>query len=122
VLRDILRGRLAPEPDPRGLRLRGARIAGRLDVDGLTTSVTLELQDCLLSEGLVAGGAKLPKLVPSGCRLEHPNRSPVDGRALRVRARRRCIGWRQAHYVKGEEDAESFEGNRFVPPRDSGGA
>jgi hypothetical protein len=29
VIRDILRGRLAADPDPHGLRLRGVRITGR---------------------------------------------------------------------------------------------
>jgi hypothetical protein len=45
VLRDIVRGRLAPEPDPHGLRLRGARITGRLDLENLTTKVGVELSD-----------------------------------------------------------------------------
>lgn len=34
VIRDIVRGRLALDPDPRGLRLRGGRISGRLIGDG----------------------------------------------------------------------------------------
>jgi hypothetical protein len=82
VLRDILRGRLAPDPDPHGLRLRGARIAGRLDLENLTTGVGVELSDCLLGEGLVARGATLPFLVLSGCRLEHPTESPLDAERL----------------------------------------
>jgi hypothetical protein len=77
VLRDILRGRLAPDPDPHGLRLRGARIAGPLDLENLTTGVGVELYDCLLSEGLVARNATLPFLVLSGCRLEHPAQPPL---------------------------------------------
>jgi hypothetical protein len=60
VLRDILRGRLASDPDPHGLRLRGARIAGQLDLENLTTSVGVELHDCLLDEGLAARDATLP--------------------------------------------------------------
>ena len=39
VLRDIMRGRLAPDPDPHGLRLRGARIVGRLNLNNITSSV-----------------------------------------------------------------------------------
>jgi hypothetical protein len=77
VLRDILRGRLAPDPDPHGLRLRGARIAGRLDLENLTTSVWVGLYDCLLGEGLDARGATLPGLVLSGCRLEDPSQPPL---------------------------------------------
>jgi hypothetical protein len=82
VLRDILRGRLAPDPDPHGLRLRGARIAGRLDLENVTTGVGVELVDCLLGEGLVAGDAKLPFLRLSGCRLEHPDSPPLDADRL----------------------------------------
>jgi hypothetical protein len=77
VLRDILRGRLAPNPDPHGLRLRGARIAGRLDLENLTTNVGVQLSYCLLDEGLVARDATLPLLVLSGCRLEHPDQLPL---------------------------------------------
>jgi hypothetical protein len=82
VLRDILRGRLAPDPDPHGLRLRGARIAGQLDLENLTTSVAVELYDCLLGEGLVARDATLPFLILSGCRLEHPAQPPLDADRL----------------------------------------
>jgi hypothetical protein len=39
-------------------------------LDNLTTSVAVELYDCLLGEGLVARDATLPALVLSGCRLE----------------------------------------------------
>jgi hypothetical protein len=41
VIRDILRGRLVADPDPHGLRLRGARIAGRLDLETSTRMSTL---------------------------------------------------------------------------------
>jgi hypothetical protein len=62
VLRDILRGRLAADPDPHGLRLLRARITGRLDLENLTTDVSLELADCLLEEGVVARDARLAGL------------------------------------------------------------
>jgi hypothetical protein len=86
VLRDILRGRLALDPDPHGLRLRGARIAGRLDLENLTTGVAVKLYDCLLGEGLVAHGATLPFLILSGCRLEHPAQPPLDADRLTATA------------------------------------
>jgi hypothetical protein len=86
VLRDILLGRLAPDPDPHGLQLRGARIAGQLDLKNLTTNVGMELSDCLLGEGLVARDATLPFLVLSGCRLEHPSKPPLDARRLTATA------------------------------------
>ena len=59
VIRDILRGRLAADPDPHGLRLRGARITGRLDLENLATDVSLELHDCLPEGGLLARDASL---------------------------------------------------------------
>jgi len=82
IVRDVLRGRLVSDPDPRGLRLRGARIAGRLDIENVVSSVALELYECFLDEGLVARDATLPFLVLSGCRLEHPSESPVDAERL----------------------------------------
>ena len=41
VIRDILRGRLAGDPDPHGLRLRGVRITGRLDLENLIMDIDL---------------------------------------------------------------------------------
>jgi hypothetical protein len=72
VIRDILRGRLAAEPDPRGLLLRGARITGRLDLENLATDVSLELADCLLEEGVLAREARMRSVRLRGCLLEHP--------------------------------------------------
>lgn len=71
VVRDIMRGRLAPAPDPRGLRLRGAVITGRIDLENVTSSVPLKLVDCLLEEGLVATDARLTTIELIQCRLEH---------------------------------------------------
>ena len=82
VIRDILRGRLAPDPDPHGLRLRGARITGRLDLENLATDVRLELHDCLLGEGLLARDARLAAVVLVGCQIEHPDGIPLDGARL----------------------------------------
>lgn len=52
VLRDILRGRLCSDADPHGVRIRGACVAGLLDLESLTANVFIELFDCLLPEGL----------------------------------------------------------------------
>ncbi|WP_344868588.1 hypothetical protein [Amycolatopsis ultiminotia] len=86
VVRDILRGRLAPEPDPHGLRLRGARITGRLDLENLTSTVALELRDCLLSDGLIARDAHLPTLDLTGSVLEHPHAAPMAATRLTTTA------------------------------------
>jgi hypothetical protein len=82
VIRDILRGRLAADPDPHGLRLRGARITGRLDLANLTTDVSLQLSDCLLEEGVLAQGARLAFVALNGCQLEHPAERPLAADGL----------------------------------------
>ncbi len=64
VIRDILRGRLALDPDPHGLRLRGTRISGQLDLENLSTDVNLELRDCLLEDGVLARDARLAAVRP----------------------------------------------------------
>lgn len=71
VIRDILRGRLVADPDPHGLRLRGARIAGRLDLENLNTDVNLDLGDCFLEEGVLTRDAHLSCLSLVGCQIEH---------------------------------------------------
>jgi len=82
VIRDILRGRLAADPDPHGLRLRGARITGRLDLENLTTDVNLELKDCFLEEGILAGNARLASVDLGGCQIEHPVEPPLAADSL----------------------------------------
>jgi hypothetical protein len=70
-IRELLRGRIVTDPDPRGLRLRAARIRGRLDLDNLITTLKLTLLDCLLDEGITAQAAHLPGLSLRRCRLIH---------------------------------------------------
>jgi hypothetical protein len=76
LLRDLLRGRNITDPDPRGLRLRGARIRGCLDLDRLATSIVLELEDRLLDQGLrrlgsLAHIAAAPLSSPPTLRARH---------------------------------------------------
>lgn len=63
-MRDLLRGRLLPDdgPHPHGLQLRGARIVGRIDLDGITTTIPLQLLSCYLPDGLDGRGCVLPSL------------------------------------------------------------
>jgi hypothetical protein len=86
VIRDILRGQLVADPDPHGVRLRGARITGRLDLEDLTTNVNLELKDCFLEEGVLARGARLATIALTRCQLEHPADPPLDAARLTCRA------------------------------------
>jgi hypothetical protein len=78
VIRDILRGQLGPKLDPHGLRLRGARITGQLDLQNLTTDVNLELEDCLLEKGIFAWDAHLAIVGLARCQLEHPAEPPLN--------------------------------------------
>jgi hypothetical protein len=82
VIRDILRGRLAADPDPHGLRLRAARIADQLDLEILTTNVNLELKDCYLEEGVLARDARLGSVLLAGCQIEHPAEPPLNATRL----------------------------------------
>lgn len=72
VIRDLVRGRLAPDPDPHGVQLRGAHVEGRLDLDHVTSTVGVTLTDCVLDEGLTAADADLPVLVLTRCRVTSP--------------------------------------------------
>jgi len=58
VIRLILLGHLASDPDPRGLRLRGARIVGRLDLDHVTSAIPLTMVSCHLRNGAELADAK----------------------------------------------------------------
>ena len=84
LIREILRGRLAPDPDPHGLRLRAARIVGRLDLENLTTSVCLELLDCFLPDGVLARDASMPGLTLERCILEHHSEPPFWADRMRT--------------------------------------
>ncbi|WP_074309534.1 hypothetical protein [Micromonospora cremea] len=75
VIRELVRGRLVGDPDPRGLRLRGARIAGQIDLENITSDVALELRDCLLPSGVNLRNARLSAVALTGCRIEQADGS-----------------------------------------------
>lgn len=70
--------------DPRGVQLRGARIAERLDLDGFTGKVRLELVDCLLSAGLTFQLASLSAIILKDCLIEHATEPPLNGKLSAV--------------------------------------
>lgn len=86
TIRELLRGQVVTDADPRGLRLRAARIRGRLDLDNLNTSVKLTLLDCLLDEGITAEAANLPGLSLRRCLLTHPSKPAFYADELRTDA------------------------------------
>lgn len=59
VIRDIALGRLAANPNPHGLRLTGVHIAGRLDLENITSGIAIELSHCFIDQGIVARDADL---------------------------------------------------------------
>lgn len=61
VVRDVLIGRHG-QLDPRGLRLRGVTVVGRLDLDGLRTTARVQLRRCRFPDGIWMRGAALPLL------------------------------------------------------------
>jgi hypothetical protein len=81
LIRDLVRGRRDIEADPHGLRLRGARITGRVDLANITSDLRIELVDCFVPDGLDLCDSKLPGLVLDGSCFGHPAGShdpPVD--------------------------------------------
>lgn len=55
--------------DPRGVRVRGAWIAGELDLAHVTSTANLELVDCLFTGAIIVTSADLPRLNLSGSRV-----------------------------------------------------
>lgn len=62
---------------PQGVRIQGARIVGRLDLDFISTNVRLELVSCYLPEGVSAVGFQGPLLDMSASLIEHTTDSPL---------------------------------------------
>lgn len=84
VVRDLLRGTTVTDCDPRGVRIRGARIRGRLDLDHVSAVCPLMLEACLLESGISLIGAQLPALGLHGCRVGSPDGPAIAGRGARV--------------------------------------
>jgi hypothetical protein len=84
VVRDLLRGATVADPDPRGVRIRGARIRDRLDLDHVSAVCPLILEACLLESGISLTGAQLPALGLLGCWVGPTDGSAVAGRGVRV--------------------------------------
>lgn len=70
VIRDILRGKLAGDADPRGIRIREAVITGDLDLTDLHTSIPLALASCTLRMPIRLDRSHLSSLDLTGCELD----------------------------------------------------
>src|SRR5215469_15814073 len=67
LIRELLLGRRG-ELDPRGVRLRGARIVGALELDYVTAVAGLDIDECLIEGQVDLSRAVLPRLVMTGSR------------------------------------------------------
>lgn len=101
VIREILRGRLAGEADPHGVRLNGARITGQLDLENLHTKLSLVLKGCVLDNRLVARDARL-----STVRLERTQLPAFAAPRLRTEGLLRLRGC----VVTSDQDAVNLLG------------
>jgi hypothetical protein len=83
LIRELLLGRRG-EVDPRGVRLRGARIVGALALEHIRTVAGLVLVECVLDEPVNLTRTALPRLVLTGSRLAgvHGDGVQVDGDLL----------------------------------------
>jgi hypothetical protein len=85
-IRDVLTGKNAPKSgassslDPLGICIRGARIHGELNLDGITATTSLHLTGCLLEERLMLRDAIMHLLVLERCVLPEAwaDRAKVD--------------------------------------------
>lgn len=72
VIRRMLLGRFpwpgGTEPDPRGIRLRGAQLAGGVDLGEVDSTLPLRLVDCATTGPVVLSGARLSTVDFSGLR------------------------------------------------------
>ncbi|MCR6484772.1 hypothetical protein M8542_18245 [Amycolatopsis sp. OK19-0408] len=68
LLRELLIG-LHGSLDPRGVRIKGARIVGALDLAHVCTKTGLELQNCFVPEPITMSDARLSWLSLAGSRL-----------------------------------------------------
>ncbi|NAZ84640.1 hypothetical protein, partial [Kineococcus indalonis] len=89
LIRMIMLGRVLPfaEIDPHGLRLTGAHLHQRLDLDELTSPLPLVLIDCHLTEGLSAARASLHTLhLTDGTtvRCTDPEQPALDAGGLKL--------------------------------------
>ncbi|MFD5250402.1 hypothetical protein ACFWIW_38045 [Amycolatopsis sp. NPDC058340] len=76
LIRDLVRGRRDVEADPHGLRLRGARITGRLDLANIDGEMRVELLDCFVPDGLDLRDGRLPGLALDRSWFGHSAQDP----------------------------------------------
>ncbi|SDL18935.1 hypothetical protein SAMN04488074_109233 [Lentzea albidocapillata subsp. violacea] len=88
AIRDLLRSGIV---DPRGLRVVGARVTGELNLDFISTSTALQLDDCLFEEPLSLHDTDLPALSLDGSTMPELNAENLRTRYLTMDDAR-CAG------------------------------
>ncbi|MGW4128809.1 hypothetical protein [Amycolatopsis japonica] len=78
LIRELLIGKHG-QLDPHGVRIRGARIIGHLDLDNLDTNLGLELTSCAMTETITARDARL-----AGLALTASHFGELDAMGLRL--------------------------------------
>ena len=73
VIRELLMGRCG-ELDPRGLRVKGVRVVGQLDLDHVEAVAGLSLLNCALPDGVTCLFARLREMVLRGSLMQLANR------------------------------------------------
>lgn len=82
IIRALLCGRLVTDLDPHGVRVRGVRLRGPLDLEGVSTTISLQLRDCFLPDGVDASGARLNVLRLDGCEIRSASGAAVAAERL----------------------------------------
>ncbi|MFG2081619.1 hypothetical protein ACGFI5_14765 [Micromonospora tulbaghiae] len=84
TIRDIAIGKLIEKPDPRGLRILGVKIGGRLDLKYLNVAFPLQFWACYFPEGIDLRDAAFADVTLAGCRIECADRSPLMAARTKV--------------------------------------
>ncbi|MEU1285081.1 hypothetical protein [Kitasatospora sp. NPDC005856] len=66
LIRNLMLGRVGGPPDPRGIRITGATITGRLDLTDVRSCLPLQLRECTFAEPVIMDRAELSSLLLSG--------------------------------------------------------
>ncbi|WP_143268721.1 hypothetical protein [Amycolatopsis vastitatis] len=93
VIRRVLLAATAGQADPRGLRIRGARITGQLDLTHAYPAIGLGLIDCAFDQGIELQDAHLPWLSLTGSHVPQliADRMQTDG-VLKLDSGFRVVG------------------------------
>lgn len=71
LIRDLLCGKRSADIDPRGIQIRGAKIAGLLDLTDVRSTVSLILHSCEFDDLIVLARSHLPHLDLTGSSIPH---------------------------------------------------